>query len=64
MASRLFEDFEERFQEVSKFLSGMKNLEQGCIQLAMGNSRNQKIKKIDYDLEKTLKQQATCCYTT
>lgn len=55
MKSRLFKDFDERAQEVSKFFLLLKNLEQGSIKLAMGNSHNQKIKDIDSDLEKTLK---------
>lgn len=55
MKSTLFKDFDERSQEVSKFFMLLKNLEQGSIKLAMGNLHNQKIKKINSDLDKTLK---------
>jgi len=55
MRSILFKDFEERSQEVSKFLMLLKNLEQGSIKLNMGNSRNKKNKIIDPDLDKTLR---------
>lgn len=55
MKSTLFKDFDERSQEVSKFFMLLKNLEQGSIKLAMGNLYNQKIKKINSDLDKTLK---------
>ena len=55
MKSKLFEDFDERAQEVSKYFFLLKNLEQGSIKLIMGNSNNQKVKNIDTELEKTLK---------
>lgn len=55
MKSTLFKDFDERSQEVSKFFMLLKNLEQGSIKLAMENLHNQKIKKINSDLDKTLK---------
>ncbi|VEP16911.1 conserved hypothetical protein [Hyella patelloides LEGE 07179] len=55
MKSKLFEDFDERAQEVSKYFFLLQNLEQGSIQLAMGNVKHQKVKKIDTELEKTLK---------
>jgi hypothetical protein len=55
MKSKLFEDFDERAQEVSKYFFLLKNLEQGSIQLRMGNLTHFKIKKIDTELEKTLK---------
>ena len=55
MKSKLFEDFDERAQEVSKYFFLLKNLEQGSIKLVMGNSNNQKVKNIDTELEKTLK---------
>ena len=55
MKSKLFEDFDERAQEVSKYFFMLKNLEQGSIQLRMGNQTHFKIKKIDTELEKTLK---------
>ncbi len=47
MKSKLFEDFDERAQEVSKYFFLLKNLEQGSIKLIMGNSNNQKVKNID-----------------
>ncbi|NEO99516.1 MAG: hypothetical protein F6K58_12710 [Symploca sp. SIO2E9] len=52
--SILFQDFDERTREVSKYLMLIKNLEQGTIQLSMGVNK-QKIRKIESDLEKTLK---------
>lgn len=55
MKSTLFEDFDKRAQEVSKYFFLLKNLEQGSIQLSMGNPNKQKIKNIDTELEKTLK---------
>ena len=55
MKSKLFEDFDERAQEVSKYFFLLQNLEQGSIKLSMGNPNNKKIKKIDTELEKTLK---------
>lgn len=55
MKSKLFEDFDERAQEVSKYFFLLKNLEQGSIKLSIGNSKNYKIKNIDIQLEKTLK---------
>lgn len=55
MKSKLFEDFDERAQEVSKYFFLLKNLEQGSIQLKMGNITHFKIKNIDTELEKTLK---------
>ncbi len=55
MRSALFEDFDRRSKEVSKYFLFLKNLEQSSIQLKMGNDRNPKIKNIDSDLEKTLK---------
>lgn len=55
MKSKLFEDFDERAQEVSKYFFLLKNLEQRSIKLSMGNSNNQKVKDIDTELEKTLK---------
>lgn len=55
MKSKLFEDFDKRAQEVSKYFFLLKNLEQGSIKLSMGNPKNHKIKNIDIELEKTLK---------
>lgn len=55
MRSILFEDFDKRAKEVSKYFHFLKNLDQGSIQLSMGNSNNMKTKPIDDDLEKTLK---------
>lgn len=37
MRSTLFEDFEKRAKEVSKYFLFLKNLEQGSILLNMGN---------------------------
>ncbi|MEM7725039.1 MAG: MAE_28990/MAE_18760 family HEPN-like nuclease [Cyanobacteria bacterium P01_A01_bin.45] len=55
MKSKLFEDFDERAQEVSKYFFLLKNLEQGSIKLRMGSTTHFKIKNIDVNLEKTLK---------
>ena len=55
MKSKLFEDFDERAQEVSKYFFLLQNLEQGSIKLVMGNIKHQKVKNIDTELEKTLK---------
>lgn len=55
MKSKLFNDFDERAQEVSKYFFLLQNLEQGSIKLSMGNPNNQTIKNIDTELEKTLK---------
>ena len=55
MTSTLFQDFNERAKEVSKYFYFLKNLEQRSIQLSMGNANNIKTKPIDDDLEKTLK---------
>ncbi len=54
MKSSLFEDFDERSQEVSKYFLFLKNLEKGSIKLEMGKE-NTKIKDIDTELLKTLK---------
>lgn len=53
MTSRLFQDFNERAKEVSKYFYFLKNLEQRSIQLSMGNAI--KTKPIDDHLENTLK---------
>ena len=58
MRSILFEDFDNRAKEVSKYFLFLKNLEQGTIQLNMPNIKNpqnSKNKRIDSELEKTLK---------
>ncbi len=58
MRSILFEDFDTRAKEVSKYFLFLKNLEQGSIKLNMPNiqsPQNYKNKKIDSELEKTLK---------
>jgi hypothetical protein len=55
MNSRLFQDFNERSKEVSKYLMFIKNLEQETTQLSIGYVGRNKIRKIDSDLEKTLK---------
>jgi hypothetical protein len=55
MKSTLFQNFDERAQEVSRYFLFLKNLEQGSIQLSMGNPKNTKTKPINNDLEKTLK---------
>ncbi len=55
MKSTLFQDFDGRAQEVSRYFLFLKNLEQGSIKLSMGNAKNTKIKSINNDLEKTLK---------
>lgn len=55
MKSKLFVDFDERAQEVSKYFFLLQNLEQGSIKLAMGNLKYPKVKNIDTELEKTLK---------
>jgi hypothetical protein len=56
MTSLLFQDFDERAKEVRKYFIFLKNLEQGSIQLSMtGMAGKNKIRKIDSELEKTLK---------
>jgi hypothetical protein len=55
MRSILFEEFNERAKEVSKYLMFIKNLEQETVQLSIGIPGKEKIRKIDSDLEKTLK---------
>jgi len=53
MTSGLFQDFNERSKEVSKYFIFLKNLEQEAIQLSM--KENSKVKTIDSELLKTLK---------
>jgi len=56
MKSPLFEDFDERSKEVSKYFMFLKNLEQGSLKLCIDGCKGKtKIRKIDSDLEKTLK---------
>lgn len=54
MTSTLFEDFNERSREVSKYFMFLKSLEQGTTKLSIGE-RKTKIKEIDSELIKTLK---------
>lgn len=56
MTSTLFQDFNERSKEVSKYFILLKSLEQGTTKLSMeGMSGKTKVRKIDPDIEKTLK---------
>jgi hypothetical protein len=56
MTSTLFQDFNERSKEVSKYFMFLKSLEQGTTKLSMeGKDGNPKIKEIDPELIKTLK---------
>ncbi|MEG4582281.1 MAE_28990/MAE_18760 family HEPN-like nuclease [Microcoleus sp. MON1_C5] len=56
MSSTLFQDFNERSKEVSKYFMFLKSLEQGTTQLSMqGQGGISKIKEIDSELIKTLK---------
>jgi hypothetical protein len=55
MNSTLFQDFNERSKEVSKYLMFLKNLEQETTQLSIGIIGKHKIRKVDSELEKTLK---------
>jgi hypothetical protein len=56
MTSLLFQDFNERSKEVSKYFMFLKSLEQGSTQLSMkGIEGKNKIRQIDPELEKTLK---------
>ncbi|MCY7386037.1 MAG: hypothetical protein LH628_26425 [Microcoleus sp. CAN_BIN18] len=54
MTSTLFEDFNERSREVSKYFMFIKSLEQGTTKLSIGDNRP-KIKEIDSELVETLK---------
>lgn len=54
MTSNLFQDFDERSKEVSKYFMLIKNLEQGYIKLTMGNNYT-KIKAIDNNRLETLR---------
>lgn len=55
MQSTLFENFEERSQEVRSFFLFLKNLEHGSIQLNIVKAKNQNPQKINDNLLKTLK---------
>lgn len=56
MTSPLFQDFNERSREVSKYFMLLKSLEQGTTKLTMeGMGGIPKIKEIDSELIKTLK---------
>lgn len=58
MTSILFQYFNERSKEVSKYFIFLKSLEQGTTKLAMEGKAKQKIKEIDSELIKTLKASA------
>ncbi|NES84735.1 MAG: hypothetical protein F6K10_26850 [Moorea sp. SIO2B7] len=58
MTSFLFQDFNERCTEVSKYFVFLKNLQQETIKLNMGNVKNPKTKAINSELLKTLKASA------
>jgi hypothetical protein len=59
MTSLLFQDFNVRSKEVSKYFIFLKSLEQGSTQLNMKNFKgNSKIKIVDSELLKTLKASA------
>lgn len=59
MTSFLFQDFNERCTEVSKYFVFLKNLEQETIKLSMGKEdKKPKIKGINSELLKTLKASA------
>ncbi|MBD2579340.1 MAE_28990/MAE_18760 family HEPN-like nuclease [Oscillatoria sp. FACHB-1406] len=56
MTSTLFEDFQKRSKEVSRYFVFLKNLEQGTIKLSMGGrSQTLRTRQIDSELIKTLK---------
>jgi hypothetical protein len=55
MKSTLFENFEERCQEVRSYFLFLKNLEHGSIQLNIVKAKNQNQKKINDNLLTTLK---------
>jgi hypothetical protein len=56
MTSALFQDFNERSREVSKYFIFLKSLEQGTTKLSMtGKGGSPKIREIDAELIKTLK---------
>jgi len=55
MKSTLFENFDERAQEVRSYFLFLKNLEHGSIQLTIVNTKNRRTQKINDDLLKTMK---------
>ena len=56
MTSTLFQDFNERSREVSKYFIFLKSLEQGTTKLSMaGKGGSPKIREIDTELIKTMK---------
>ncbi|MDZ4785278.1 MAG: MAE_28990/MAE_18760 family HEPN-like nuclease [bacterium] len=56
MTSTLFQDFNERSREVSKYFVFLKSLEQGSTQLSMKDFKgNSRIRTVDSELLKTLK---------
>lgn len=56
MTSTLFQDFNERSKEVSKYFMFLKSLEQGTTKLSMqAQARSSKTKEIDSELINTLK---------
>ncbi len=58
MTSILFQNFNERSKEVSKYFIFLKSLEQGTTKLAMEGKAGKKIKEIEPELIKTLKASA------
>jgi hypothetical protein len=59
MTSKLFQDFNDRAREVTKYFIFLKNLEQETIKLSMeGMNGKTKVKKISSELDKTLKASA------
>lgn len=58
MISTLFQDFEERSQEVRSYFLFLKNLEYGSIKLSIMRANNFQPKSIDNNLLKTLKATA------
>ncbi|MBD0390077.1 MAG: hypothetical protein ICV54_27120, partial [Nostoc sp. C3-bin3] len=56
MTSALFQDFNERSREVSKYFIFLKSLEQGTTKLSMaGKGGSPKIREMDTELIKTMK---------
>ncbi|NEQ39764.1 MAG: hypothetical protein F6K40_27355, partial [Okeania sp. SIO3I5] len=58
MKSILFQNFNERSQEVSEYFIFIKSLQQGTTKLAMESQAGKKVKEIDPELIKTLKASA------
>ena len=55
MTSILFQYFNERSEEVSKYFIFLQSLQQGKIKLITESQGNSQAKKIDTELENTLK---------